>query len=88
MFLIALSFLAGILSLNMFTQLPGISIYLACSVLTVGWYLGRKNVRDELSNKGELKGKFIGTFMIIVKFIAPIAITMAFIYGLGLLGRT
>jgi NSS family neurotransmitter:Na+ symporter len=44
------------------------------------------NVRDELSNKGELRGRFVSTFMIIVKFIAPIAITMAFIYGLGLLG--
>jgi NSS family neurotransmitter:Na+ symporter len=69
------------LSANILLPLGAIFI-----VLFVGWYLGKKNVRDELSNKGELRGRFVSTFMIIVKFIAPIAITMAFIYGLGLLG--
>lgn len=69
------------LSANILLPLGAIFI-----VLFVGWYLGKKNVMDELSNKGELQGRFVSTFMIIVKFIAPIAITMAFIYGLGLLG--
>jgi NSS family neurotransmitter:Na+ symporter len=69
------------LSANILLPLGAILI-----VIFVGWYLGTKNVRDELSNQGELKGRFISTFMIIVKFIAPIAITLAFLYGLGLIG--
>ena len=54
-------------------------------VLFVGWYLGKENVIDELSNEGKLKVKFFPVFMLIVKFIAPIAITMVFIYGLGMI---
>jgi NSS family neurotransmitter:Na+ symporter len=69
------------LSANILLPLGAILI-----VIFVGWYLGKKNVRDELSNKGALKGTFVNTFMIIVKFIAPIAITLAFLYGLGLIG--
>lgn len=69
------------LSANILLPLGAILI-----VIFVGWYLGKKNVRDELSNQGALKGKFVNTFMIIVKFIAPIAITLAFLYGLGLIG--
>lgn len=69
------------LSANILLPLGAILI-----VIFVGWYLGKKNVRDELSNQGALKGKFVNTFMVIVKFIAPIAITLAFLYGLGLIG--
>lgn len=54
-------------------------------VLFVGWYLGKKNVIDELSNGGILKLKMIGIFMFIMKFLAPIAIAAVFIYGLGLI---
>ena len=56
-------------------------------VVFVGWYMGKKAVKDEISNQGALKGRFINLFMLIVKFIAPIAITLVFIYGLGLLGN-
>lgn len=55
-------------------------------VLFVGWYLGKRNVKDEITNQGELRGRLINVFMMIVKFIAPIAITLVFIYGLGLIG--
>ena len=57
-----------------------------CIVVFAGWYLGKKNVMDEISNKGALKARFINVFMIILKFVAPIAITFVFLYGLGLLG--
>ncbi|HDZ40606.1 MAG TPA: sodium-dependent transporter [Bacteroidetes bacterium] len=68
------------LSANILLPLGAILI-----VIFVGWYLGKKKVRDELSNQGELKGSFVNVFMVIVKFIAPIAITLAFLYGLGLI---
>lgn len=69
------------LSANLLLPLGAIFI-----VVFVGWYLGKKNVKDEISNQGELRGRFINVFMMIVKFIAPIAITLVFIYGLGLIG--
>ncbi len=69
------------LSANLLLPLGAIFI-----VLFVGWYLGKKNVKDEITNQGELRGRFINVFMMIVKFIAPIAITLVFIYGLGLIG--
>jgi len=69
------------LSANVLLPLGAIFI-----VLFVGWYLGKKNVKDELSNNGTLKLAFLNVFMWIVKFIAPLAIAMVFIYGLGLIG--
>ncbi len=51
-------------------------------VLFVGWYYGSKNTREELSNSGKLKGRYIPAFMFIVKFVAPIAITIVFAYGI------
>ncbi len=54
-------------------------------VIFVGWHLKKKNVLDEISNQGALKVKLINVFMIIVKFIAPVAIAAVFIYGLGII---
>ncbi|MCF8223832.1 MAG: sodium-dependent transporter [Bacteroidales bacterium] len=69
------------LSANILLPLGAIFI-----VLFVGWYLGKKAVADEITNQGELKGRLLNVFLVIVKFIAPIAITLVFIYGLGLIG--
>lgn len=54
-------------------------------VIFLGWYLGKKIVTDELSNYGKLKIKFIGIFMFIIKYIAPIAILLVFLNSIGLL---
>ena len=51
-------------------------------VLFVGWAYGRKNVKEELSNNGQLKAKYIPAFMFIVRFIAPVAIAIVFAYGI------
>ncbi|MEA1897506.1 MAG: sodium-dependent transporter [Bacteroidota bacterium] len=67
------------LSANVLLPLGAIFI-----VIFVGWHLGKKQVKDEISNQGELKVKLINVFMIIVKFIAPVAIAAVFLYGLGL----
>ncbi len=53
-------------------------------VIFIGWHLGKKQVKDEISNQGELKVKLINVFMVIMKFIAPVAIAAVFLYGLGL----
>lgn len=70
------------LSANIMLPLGAIFI-----VVFVGWYLGKKIVKDELTNSGSIKVRLLGLFMIIMKFIAPIAITMVFIYGLGFIGK-
>ncbi len=43
MFRIALPFLAGILSLNLFSELPGGIVYLAFAVAITTWYLNRSS---------------------------------------------
>ncbi len=54
-------------------------------VIFLGWYLGKKVIADELSNNGNLKMKFLGVFVFIIKFIAPIAIALVFFNSIGLL---
>lgn len=54
-------------------------------VIFLGWYLGKKVIADELSNSGTLKMKFLGVFVFIIKFIAPIAIALVFFNSIGLL---
>lgn len=51
-------------------------------VVFVGWFLSRTIMRDELTNSGLLKGKYIPVYLFLVKFIAPIAIAIVFIYGI------
>jgi NSS family neurotransmitter:Na+ symporter len=51
-------------------------------VVFVGWFLSRTIMRDELTNSGSLKGKYIPVYLFLVKFIAPIAIAIVFIYGI------
>lgn len=54
-------------------------------VVFLGWYLGKKVIADELSNEGTLKMKFLGVFVFIIKFIAPVAIALVFFNSIGLL---
>jgi NSS family neurotransmitter:Na+ symporter len=51
-------------------------------VLFIGYYYGRKKTREELSNEGHLKAKYIPAYMFSVKFIAPIVIAIIFAYGI------
>lgn len=54
-------------------------------VMFVGWYLGSAGSRREISNDGLIKVRYFPVFIFLVKFVAPFAITLVFIYGLGLL---
>jgi NSS family neurotransmitter:Na+ symporter len=78
----------GMNLLQLFDHLTGnIVLPLGAIVIAVfaGWALGRKNVRDELLNAGALRGRFFGVFMFIIKFLAPIAIAVIFLNGIGLI---
>jgi NSS family neurotransmitter:Na+ symporter len=54
-------------------------------VLFTGWFLGKKNVRDELSNGSLLKVRLFGAFLFIVRFIAPVVIVFVFLKSLGII---
>lgn len=56
-----------------------------CIVLFIGWFFSRQMTREELTNKGELKAGYLPLYMFIVKFVAPVAIAMVFLYSLGIL---
>jgi len=54
-------------------------------VVFLGWYLGKKAIADELSNDGMVKNRLLGLFVFIIKFIAPVAIALVFLYSTGLI---
>jgi neurotransmitter:Na+ symporter, NSS family len=69
------------LSANIFLPLGGLFI-----VLFVGWKMGKNNVFAEISNDGLLKVRLKWVYLFIIRFIAPIAIALVFLNGLGLFG--
>jgi NSS family neurotransmitter:Na+ symporter len=54
-------------------------------VIFLGWFFPGKDVRDELSNGGSLNIKYYALYRFILRFVAPIAITIVFLNGIGLL---
>ena len=51
-------------------------------VLFVGWFAGKRIVKQELTNEGELKATYFPAFVNIVKFVAPVAIAAILIYSI------
>lgn len=54
-------------------------------VIFIGWILKKDVVKDELSSGGSYKVKYLKVFLFIVKFVAPLAIALVFLNGLGIL---
>lgn len=54
-------------------------------VIFVAWFFGRDKAKEELSNGGELKARYIPLFLFVIKFIAPLAIAFVFLQGIGLI---
>ncbi len=65
-------------SVNLLLPLGGFLI-----VIFVGWFMGSKIVKAELSNEGSLKARFWLVFLFLVKFIAPVAIAIVFLNSIG-----
>lgn len=68
------------ISANLLLPLGGLFI-----ALFIGWKFGRKKVQAEIARGGNISGIFLTGFMFLVKFIAPIAIAIVFLSGIGLL---
>lgn len=71
--------LLDFISANLLLPLGGMFI-----ALFIGWSLGKFKVMREAAHGGSLKGWFLDTFMILVKFVAPIAIFIVFLQGLNI----
>jgi NSS family neurotransmitter:Na+ symporter len=54
-------------------------------VAFLGWFFPGRSVRDELSNEGVLPVRYFPLYRFIIRFIAPVAIALVFLNGLGLL---
>lgn len=57
---------------------------LLISIFT-GWYLDKQVVKDEITNDGSLRMPVYGVLVFLLKYIAPVAISLIFIHELGLL---
>ena len=68
------------LSSNVMLPLGGLLI-----AVFVGWFMKIKDVRAELSNEGTVKLKLFKLYYFIIRFVAPIAIGLVFLYSTGLL---
>lgn len=68
-------------SANIFLPLGGLLI-----VLFTGWKLKPEAVFNEISNEGRLKVQLKWVFLFIVRFLAPLAISLVFLNGLGVFG--
>lgn len=70
------------MSSNVFLPIGGLLV-----VLFVGWKMASKDVKDELSSGGaiRLNGVLFGGIMFIIKFIAPVAISVVLLNSLGLI---
>jgi NSS family neurotransmitter:Na+ symporter len=68
------------LTANVMLPLGGLFI-----VLFIGWYFAPQRTKMELTNDGALKGSYIPLFMFLVRFVAPVAIAMVFLYSLGII---
>jgi len=63
--------------------LPVGGIFIA---LFVGWQWGSKNVKREMSNEGHLKNdRLFSIYMILIKYVVPIAITLVLLVGLKII---
>lgn len=52
----------------------------------VGWVIDRNLVRNEITNYGTVKAPFYSLYLFVLRFVAPIGISLIFINELGLLG--
>lgn len=68
------------ISSNLLLPLGGLLI-----AVFVGWILKGKRIKKEISNNQILHLRFFGVFMVLIKFIVPIAITLVFLSGIGLI---
>jgi NSS family neurotransmitter:Na+ symporter len=56
-----------------------------CIVIFLGWFYEVEQTKDEITNQGTIKMWFFPVFIFIIRFVAPVAIFLVFLKGLGIL---
>ncbi len=54
-------------------------------VIFLAWVFGRRKVKEELEFGGKPKALYLPVFLVIIKFLAPLAIAFIFLQGIGLI---
>jgi NSS family neurotransmitter:Na+ symporter len=54
-------------------------------VVFLGWFYDVKQTKDEITNQGSLRVRLFPTYMFIIRYIAPVAILLVFLRGVGLI---
>ncbi len=54
-------------------------------VIFVAWFLGKKDIKEELMQEHNEQPRYLSFFMFVVKFLAPLAIAFIFLQGVGLI---
>ena len=68
------------ISANYFLPLGGLFIS-----LFVGWSMKKEDVTAEVSNEGKLNVAYMNLFLVFSRFVAPIAIAIVFLNGIGII---
>lgn len=69
------------LSSNIFMPLGGLLI-----AIFVGYFNTRKNIQDELSNKGRFQSKaYVSMFLFIIRYITPVLVFIVSLYSIGII---
>jgi NSS family neurotransmitter:Na+ symporter len=53
-------------------------------IVFLGWFYDIKQTKDEISNQGTLKIRLFPMFVFIIRYVAPLAILLVFLRGVGL----
>lgn len=65
---------------NVFMLLGGLF-----TALYVGWFLDRRVIREQLTNHGELHGREIGYVVFCLRYVAPVAVLLIFLWCVGVI---
>lgn len=68
------------LTANIMLPLGGLFI-----VIFTGWFLSKAIVKQEITNNGEIKTRYLPVYLFLVRYLAPVAIACVFLYSLGIL---
>jgi NSS family neurotransmitter:Na+ symporter len=72
-----------------FDKLSGSYLPTICALLTIiffGWFMKKEDIHDELSNQGKLSTSWFGVYYhVLVRFVAPIALLIVLLQGLGII---
>ena len=53
--------------------------------LFMGWYVPKKLIREEFTNRETLSGRFFGVYLFCVRYVCPVCIILVFLHQLGIL---